>query len=102
MNELGFDTKYSPKAMHALGQHCRDWRDQNEVWSRGELDWSVKIYSNEGIRGSLPQRDRTLPPGLILMPLARPPCVLINEDVDVPWDDWISRDSFVKTWFTAV
>jgi hypothetical protein len=38
MKELDFDSKYTPAAMQALGQYCREWRDQSEEKSGGTLD----------------------------------------------------------------
>jgi hypothetical protein len=104
MKELGFDSKYTPAAMQALGQYCREWRDQSEEKSGRTLDWSVKIYSNEGMDGTYtPKRmQRQPPPGLLFMPLARPPCVVANEQFGITSYPDVCRDEPLEEWGSAV
>jgi hypothetical protein len=101
MKELGFDSNYTPAAMRALGQYCREWRGQSEEKSEGTLDWRVKIYSNEGMDGTFSPK-RQPPPGLLFMPLARPPCVVANEQFGITPNRDVCRDQLLEEWSSAV
>jgi hypothetical protein len=102
MKELGFDSKYTPESMRVLGQYCRDWRDQNEEMGKARLDWSVKIYSDDGMGGKLPRGRWSLPAGLIFMPLARPPCVLSIKPHGADGNDWVEKAPLLERWLSAV
>jgi hypothetical protein len=100
MNELGFNTMYTPDVMRALAQYCRQWRDQSEEKSAGDLDWSIKIYSSDDEGPAYSPKLKNPPPGLVFMPLARPPCLLANKNFGINLKS--PREQLLEEWSSAV